>query len=325
LKFFALETGENLMTYEVLVTCPHLQKTIDLYREDLAAKGIMVEVPELVQQLSETELLKIIDRFDGVIAGDDPFTGKVLEKGKKLKILAKWGIGTDSIDKEAAKRLNIPVVNTPNVFADEVSDVALSYILLLARQLHLLDRSVREGGWRQIPGVTLRGKTLGIVGVGSIGRGLVQRGQAVGMSVLGYDVMPIDRAYLRENGVVQVEFERLLAESDFIALCCNLSADNYHLLSDKQFAAMKDGVKIVNVARGPLIDEAALIRALKSGKVAGAGLDVFEVEPLPMNSPLREFEQCILGTHNGSHTKEAVLKVNQMAIDNLLKGLGINT
>jgi D-3-phosphoglycerate dehydrogenase len=313
------------MTYEVLVTCPHLQKTIDLYRDDLAAKGVTVEVPNLVQQLSEAELLAIIERFDGVIAGDDPFTDKVLAKGKKLKILAKWGIGTDAIDKEAAKKLNIPVVNTPNVFADEVSDVALSYILLLARQLHLLDRSVREGGWRQIPGITLRGKTLGIVGVGSIGRGLVQRGQAVGMSVLGYDVMPIDGAYLQQTGLVQVEFDRLLAQSDFIALCCNLTAENYHLLSDREFALMKDGVRIVNVARGSLIDEAALIKALKSGKVAGVGLDVFEVEPLPMNSPLREFEQCIFGTHNGSHTKEAVLKVNQIAIDNLLKGLGIDT
>ena len=311
------------MSYKVLISCPHLQKTIDLYRDRLAAKDIELEVPEMVQQLTESELLDIVDQFDGIIAGDDHFTGKVLEKAKKLKILAKWGIGTDSIDKEAAKRLDIPVVNTPNVFADEVSDVALGYILMLARQLHRLDRSVRDGGWLQVPGTTLRGQTLGVIGVGSIGRGAVVRGNAVGMKVLGYDVIPIAKSVQEEFKVTQVQLEQLLAESDFIVLCCNLTPENHHLLSDRAFGLMKDGVRIVNVARGPLIDEKALVAALKSGKVAGAALDVFEVEPLPMDSPLREFDQCIFGTHNGSHTKEAVLKVNELAIDNLLKGLGI--
>ena len=312
------------MSYKVLISCPHLQKTIHLYRDRLAAKGIELEVPEMVQQLTEEELLEIVDRFDGIIAGDDHFTGKVLEKAKKLKILAKWGIGTDSIDKEAAKRLNIPVVNTPNVFADEVSDVAFGYILMLARQLHLLDRSVREGGWLQVPGTTLRGKTLGVVGVGSIGRGAVVRGNAVGMNVIGYDVIPIAKSIQEELNVRQVDLDTLFRESDFIVLCCNLTAENHHLLSDRAFSLMKDGVRIVNVARGPLIDEAALVKVLKSGKVAGAGLDVFEVEPLPVDSPLREFDQCIFGTHNGSHTQEAVLKVNELAIDNLLKGLEID-
>ena len=278
----------------------------------------------MVQQLTEAELLEIVDRFDGIIAGDDHFTGKVLEKAKKLKILAKWGIGTDSIDKEAAKRLDIPVINTPNVFADEVSDVALGYILMLARHLHRLDRSVREGGWLQVPGTTLRGKTLGVIGVGSIGRGAVVRGNAVGMNVIGYDVIPIAKSVREELKVKQVDLDTLFSESDFIVLCCNLTEENHHLLSNRAFGMMKDGVRIINVARGPLIDEKALVAALKSGKVAGAALDVFEVEPLPMDSPLREFEQCIFGTHNGSHTKEAVLRVNELAINNLLKGLGID-
>ena len=312
------------MSYKVLISCPHLQKTIHLYRDHLAAKDIELDVPEMVQQLTESELLDIVAQFDGIIAGDDHFTAKVLEKAEKLKILAKWGIGTDSIDKEAAKRLNIPVVNTPNVFADEVSDVALGYILMLARQLHRLDRSVRDDGWLQVPGTTLRGKTLGVIGVGSIGRGAVVRGNAVGMKVLGYDIMPIAKSIQEEFNVTQVKLDQLFAESDFIVLCCNLTSENHHLLSDRAFGLMKDGVRIINVARGPLIDEQALVKALQSGKVAGAALDVFEVEPLPIDSPLREFDQCIFGTHNGSHTKEAVLKVNEIAIDNLLKGLGID-
>ena len=269
------------MVFKVLVTCPHLQKTIDLYREELTAQGIELEVPALVQQLSEAELLEIIDQFDGVIAGDDPFTAKVLEQGKRLKILAKWGIGMDAIDLEAANRLGIPVVNTPGAFPDEVADVALGYILMLARQLHRMHQSVLAGGWQQIPGMTLRGKTLGVIGVGSIGQAAVRRGLAVGMSVVGYDPYPINEAFQAETGLKPVTFEELLQASDFIVLCCNLTANNHHLLSYPQFELMKPGVRIVNVARGPLIDEAALAAALASGKVGGAGLDVFEVEPLP--------------------------------------------
>lgn len=313
------------MVFKVLVTCPHLQKTIDLYREDLTQKGIEVEVPPLVQQLSEEELLEIIDQFDGVIAGDDPFTAKVLEQGKRLKIVAKWGIGVDAIDLEAAKQLGIPVVNTPGAFPDEVADVALGYIILLARHLHRMHQSVLAGGWQQIPGTTLRGKTLGVIGVGSIGRAVVRRGNAVGMIPLGYDVYPISEEFQAETGTKPVTLEQLLAESDFIVLCCNLTPDNYHLLSHEQFEMMKPGVRLVNVARGPLLHEAALVAALANGKVAGAAMDVFEVEPLPMDSELRQFEQCIFGTHNSSHTKEAVLRVNELAIHNLLEGLGVPT
>jgi D-3-phosphoglycerate dehydrogenase len=311
------------MSLNVLITCPHLQKTIDQYRSFFAERNIEIVVPPIVQQMSEAELLEIIDQFDGVIAGDDPFTAKVLEQGKRLKIVAKWGIGVDGIDKEAAKRLGIVVMNTPDVFSDEVADVALGYIILLARHLHKLDQSVRSGGWLQIPGMTLRGKTLGVIGVGSIGRGIVKRGVAVGMSILGYDVMPIPDAVQGELGIKSVGFEELLQQSDFIALSCNLTRENHHLLSHHQFELMKPGVRLVNVARGPLVDEVALVAALESGKVAGAALDVFEVEPLPMESPLRRFDQCIFGTHNGSHTREAVLRVNEMAIKNLLQGLGL--
>jgi D-3-phosphoglycerate dehydrogenase len=311
------------MNQKVLVTCPHLQKTIDLYKDRLAKKGIEVEVPPLVQQLSEAELLEIIDRFDGVIAGDDPFTAQVLQKGKRLKIIAKWGIGVDAIDLAAAARLGISVKNTPDVFADEVGDVALGYIILLARQLHQMDKSVRAGGWQQIPGMTLRGKILGVIGVGSIGRGIARRGAAVGMSVLGYDVQEIPESVQAELGVQSVGLEELLQRADFISLSCNLTPENYHLLSDDEFELMKLGVYVVNVARGPLIDESALVAALDSGKVAGAALDVLEVEPLPIESPLRQFDQCIFGTHNGSHTREAVLRVNDLAIHNLLQGLGL--
>ena len=309
------------MKWNVLITCPQLQRTINLYRAFFAEHGIEIELPHVVQKLSESPLLEIIDRFDGVIAGDDEFTARVLEKGKRLKVITKWGVGMDAIDLEAAKRLGIRVYNTPDVFSDEVADVVMGYIILLARQLHKLDQSVRNGGWMKIQGVSLRGKTLGVIGVGSIGRAVVRRAVATGMSVVGYDIAPIPALFVRETGLRPVEFEELLQTSDFISLNCSLTSSNWHMLGPREFALVKTGVYIVNTSRGALIDESSLIKALREGKVAGAALDVFEEEPLSLNSPLRQFENCIFGAHNSSNTHEAVMRVNELAIRNLLEGL----
>jgi D-3-phosphoglycerate dehydrogenase len=309
------------MKWKVLVTCPHLQQTIGSYLPQLAERGVEVDIPPLVQQLSESKLLEIIDRYDGVIAGDDPFTAKVLEKGVRLKVIAKWGIGIDAIDIEAAKRLGIQVSNTPNVFADEVADVVMGYVILLARQLHKLDQSARNGGWCKIQGRSLRGKTLGVIGVGSIGRAVVHRAVAAGMSIVGYDIAIIPPSFVEETEIRVNSLSELLQTSDFISLNCNLTPASRHMLSREEFAMMKTGVYIINTARGSLIDEIALIEALDQGKVAGAALDVFEEEPLSLDSPLRQFDNCIFGTHNSSNTLEAVMRVNELAIQNLLDGL----
>lgn len=306
--------------YRALILCSRLQETIDLYRDLFASHQVAIDVPSLngKQQFDETDLLAVIDQYDGVIAGDDEFTKAVLEKGvaNQLKVVSKWGIGVDAIDLESAANLGIPVYNTPGAFPDEVADVATGYILMLARQLHKLDQAVRSGVWMRHSGISLRGKTLGVIGVGSIGRAIVERGQALGMNTVGFDIAEL-------KDIEQVSLDKLCNRSDFIALACNLTPDNHHLISTNQFEQMKDGVYIINVARGPLIDESALISYLRSGKIAGAALDVFEVEPLPDDSPLREFDNCIFGTHNGSNTEDAVLRVNVMSIKNLFKGLGI--
>lgn len=311
------------MNWRVLITCPPMIMTIDHCRERFLDEGLEVVVPEIQQQMSEAELCQIIADFDGVIAGDDPFTAKVLEIGRKgrLRVLAKWGIGVDAIDLKAAAELGIHTSNTPNVFGDEVADVALGYTLLLARQLHRMDAAVRRGEWLKIQGTSLRGKVAGIIGVGSIGQAIAQRLHALGMELLGYDVHAIDPAICQTTTLKPVALEPLLQQSDCIVLACNLTPHNRHLLNEQAFAQMKDGVWIVNVARGPLIDETALISALQTGKVGAAALDVFETEPLPLESPLLQFEQVILGSHNSSNTREAVLRVNQMAIDHLVRDL----
>ena len=311
------------MTWDVLITCPPMIMTLDECQERFAAEGFNVTVPEFEQQMSEEALCEIIAGFDGVIAGDDPFSAKVLKIGKegKLKALAKWGIGVDAIALDAARDLGIPTSNTPNVFGDEVADVAMGYTILIARQLHKMDAAVRAGKWLKIQGTSLRGKTAGIIGVGSIGQAIARRIHAVGMNLLGYDIYPINPEFCQEVGMQQVELPELFQQSDCILLACNLTPDNHHLLNQDAFAQMKDGCWIVNVARGPLIEQAALVDALKNGKVAAAALDVFESEPVTTDNPLVQFDQVICGSHNSSNTREAVLRVNQLAIDNLVRDL----
>lgn len=311
------------MSQKVLISCLQLQANIEDYRHLFAERDIEIELPIVDQQLTAPKLLGIIDRFDGVIAGDDEFTEEVLEKATRLKIIARWGVGVDAVDLVAAERLGIQVVNTPNVFADEVADIVIGYVIMMSRQLHKLDRSVRDGGWAKIEGISLRGKTLGVIGMGSIGRAVAQRGLASGMSILGYDVAPVPQSFVEETRTHIVDLQELISHSDFISLNCNLTDSNRHMLGAAEFASMKPGVYLVNTARGPLIDELALVSALQDGRVAGAALDVFETEPLPLENPLRKFDNCIFGTHNSSNSREAVMRVNQLSVENLLEGLAV--
>jgi len=141
------------------------------------------------------------------------------------------------------------------------------------------------------------------------------------MEILGYDIYPVEESFLSRTAMKQVQIEEILKSSDFISLNCNLTSSNYHMIGKKEFQQMKERVYVINTSRGPLIDQEALISALKEGKIAGAALDVFENEPLPMDSPLRSINTCILGAHNSSNTLDAIMRVNELAISNLLKGL----
>lgn len=311
------------MSWRILITCPPMLLTLEECRERFNKENLEITAPSVVQQLSEEELCRIVGDFDGIIAGDDPFTAKVLELGRKgrLKVLAKWGVGVDGIDREAAQKLGIYVSNTPGVFNDEVADVALGYLVLLARQLHKIDTAIRQGEWLKIQGASLRGKTAGIIGVGGIGKAISHRLKVLGMNLVGYDVRPLDKDFCQSSGLEQVALNVLLESADCIILTCNLTADNWHLLDDKAFSMMKDGVWIVNVARGALIDPKALVTNLQRGKVKGAALDVFEEEPLSIENQLHTFNNVIFGSHNSSNTRDAVLRVNQLVINNLIKDL----
>lgn len=311
---------------KALITCLHLQRQFESFRPRYEALGVTPILPRIDgQQLDAAAMRSAIVGVDAVIAGDDQIDASVLEAGKAsgLKAVIKWGIGTDGIDKPKAAALGIPVYNTPGTFSNEVADLAMSLLLNVVRQTHLMHASVIEGGWMKVPGRTLAGMTAGVVGLGSIGLGIARRAVAFGMNVIGSDVRALPAETLASQGIAQVELEALLTSSDVILLACDLTVSNRHLINADALARMKTGVFIVNVSRGPLIDEAALCVALASGKVAGAGLDVFEVEPLPKDSPLRRFQSCVFSTHNGSNTVEAVARVNQMTTDILFHVLGI--
>ncbi len=309
-----------------LVTCHHLVRHFPRFAPQFEALGVKAVVPPIKgQQFDAADMRQLIKGVAGVIAGDDVIDASVLEAGKAsaLKVVVKWGIGTDSIDKPAAARIGIPVYNVPGVFSDEVADLALSLLLNLVRGTHIMHQSVVDGGWRKVEGRTLAGMTAGVIGLGSIGLGIARRTTAFGMSTIGYDVVAQDAARLAAAATRQAPLDEVLRQADVLLLACNLTPENRHLINARALASMKRGAMIVNVSRGPLIDEAALAAALASGHIGGVGLDVFEVEPLPASSPLRTLPNCVFATHNGSNTLEAVARVNQMTCDILFDCLGL--
>ncbi|HUQ42896.1 MAG TPA: phosphoglycerate dehydrogenase [Candidatus Limnocylindria bacterium] len=303
----------------VMVTCPPMQLTADEWLTSLTDLGIEVEIPPVTQHVSRADLERLLPTCDGIIAGDEPLDRALLEMAvPRLRMISRWGVGIDNVDLEAARDLGIEVRNTPAVFADEVADVAIGYLIMLARHLHRIDAGVRAGGWPKPQGTSLAGRTLGVVGLGAIGRAVARRGFALGMDVVGFDPMPQAGAAAAELGVRVVAMDALFEQASVVSLNCPLTPETRGLVNAERLARMAPGSFVVNTARGPVVDEAALIESLRSGHIAGAALDVFEVEPLPSDSPLRDFENVILGSHNASNTAEAVSRVNRLAIDNLL-------
>ena len=309
------------MGWKVLVTAPYMQLAIERFRAGLEERGIELLVPQVNERFEEGELLQWISDVDGVVCGDDRFTKRVLLAAPRLKVLSKWGTGIDSIDLEACQELGVAVRNTPNAFSEPVADTVMGYILCFARNLVDLDRAMRRDGWYKETARALHECTLGIIGVGNVGKAVVRRALAFGMRVLGNDIAPVARAFLDETGLAMVPKESLLRQSDFVSLNCDLNPTSFHLMGDVEFGLMKPSAVLVNTARGPIVDEPALVRALQQGRIAGAALDVFEVEPLPVDSPLRQMDNVLLAPHNANSSPEAWEHVHRNTISNLLEEL----
>ena len=303
------------MKWKVMISAPYMQPVLDKFRPFFKENDIEIIVPPVRERMEETELLEVIADIDGVICGDDRFTARVLEQAPKLKVIAKWGTGIDSIDRERAEELGIAVYNTPNAFTEPVADSVFSFMLSFARKIPWSTQAIKQGVWEKLPGFTLSEATLGIVGVGNIGKAIVRRAAGFGMKVIGNDIQEVD------VDINMVSFEELLTEADIVTINCDLNPTSFHLIGEKEFAKMKSSAYIINTARGPIIDEKALVRALESGTIAGAGLDVFEDEPLPQDSPLKKMDNCLFSAHNANSSPVAWSHVHQNTIKNLLKGL----
>ena len=285
----------------------------------LRERGVVPVWPTVNQFMDEAQCLSFAGEIDGWLAGDDRITRTVLEAFlPRLKVISKWGTGIDSIDLAAAKELGLPVCNSPGAFRDAVSEYAIGLLLAATRRLARTDRMIREGGWPKgrFPGMA--GRTMGVVGYGAIGQGVGQRARGLGMEVVAHDPSMANAP----DGTEMLDLAALLSQADVITLCCNQTPENYHLVNADSLASMKDGVILCNVARGGLIEETALIAALETGKVAAAALDVFEAEPLPMDSPLRGFENVVLSSHNANSTVEAIEYVHKNTLENLFRHLG---
>jgi len=270
--------------------------------------------------LHADQLIPLLQDVDGVIAGLDDYTAEVIgAAGPKLKVISRYGVGSDRVDLEAAKARGIVVKVTPGANSIAVAELAIGLMLGLARSIPALDRAVRAGGWPRGHGMELTGKTLGIVGVGAIGREVAKRAEGLQMSVLGHDPM-VDDATMKGFGIAPAPLADLLSKSDVVSLHVPLLDTTRHIIDGPAIASMKKGALLINTSRGGLIDEAAAYDALKSGQLGGLALDAYEVEP-PAGSPLFELDNVIATPHTGAHTDEATAKMAAMAVDNLLSVL----
>lgn len=308
----------------ILVTCPPMLNLFSEFGEDFSKAGLVGIPAETTQVLSEEELITLLPEYDGWIIGDDPASRRVITSAKagKLRAAVKWGVGVDNVDFHAFKDFNIPVENTPGVFGCEVADVALTYTLGLARETYRIDREIRQkGAWPKPSGISMSGRTVAVIGFGDIGRQTAKRIAACGSHLIVYDP-----AFQPTDGldVVSAAWPDRISEADFVIFTCPLTPQTRGMFNHDLLDRLKPGVRVVNVARGPVIVEDALIAGLRSGLVHSAALDVFEVEPLPANSPLRSFDNCIFGSHNGSNSADAVRRVSRLAIDKMRRLLALS-
>ncbi len=285
--------------------------------ELLRAAGVEVVPSPVDRPLQEDELAQLLGAFDGLVAGVDRVGRRALLAARpRLRVVARNGIGVDNVDLGAATELGVVVTNAPGVNSDSVADFTLALLLALVRHVPEADRAVRAGGWPRLVGVELRGKCLGLLGFGRIGQKVAERARGFGLRVLAHDPQP-DRDAARALGVELVEFHTLLEEADFLSLHLPLLPETRHLLGEAELRRMKRTSYLVNTARGGIVDEAALARALQEGWIAGAACDVFEEEP-PRESPLLGAPNLLLSPHMASHTREAIARTSRLAAENVL-------
>ncbi|MFN8435170.1 MAG: phosphoglycerate dehydrogenase [Anaerolineales bacterium] len=312
------------MKYTVLLTAPYMLPFVDRFKPVFDSYDIELIIPNVEERMEEEDILKYAGQFDGTVCGDDRYSARVIEAClPRLKVISKWGTGVDSIDAEACSRFGVKLGRTPNAFTTPVADTVLGYMLAFARRGPWMDKAMKSGEWKKIPGKTLSECTLGIIGIGNIGKAVTRRAKAFGMKVLGTDIIDIDHVFVSESGIEMTDLNTLLANSDFVSVNCDLNSTSHHLINANTLSKMKSTAVLINTARGPIVDEKALVAALSSGQVGGAALDVFEFEPLPLDSPLLKMDNVMLAPHNSNSSPTAWERIHWSTIKNLVEGLGM--
>ncbi len=269
---------------------------------------------------TEEELIGLLQGIDGAIVSTDPFTAKVIQAADRLKVISRTGVGYDAVDVPAATARGVIVTTTPGVNRHAVADWALALMLCCARKVPENLAEVPRGAWTRYEGMDLDGKTLGVVGLGTIGKEVAKRAKAFGMRLLAFDLVQ-DLPFAEGQGIAYVSLEDLLRQSDFVSIHCFLNEATRHLINAERLALMKPTAFLFNTARGGIVDTEALYQALHAKRIAGAGLDVFEGEPLRADSPLRGLDNVYLSPHCAGSTADARKRSGTMAAENLVRGL----
>ena len=306
------------MKRKVLITSKTFGKLDQTSIEILEEAGYVPLFNPYDRKLVFDEFTELIEDAVGLIAGTEKITEELLQKAKALKVISRYGIGLDNIDLEAAKKRGIIVCNTPDAPTQAVAELTLALILNLCRRICEVDKNLRLWKWNPMFGRLLFGKTLGIIGLGRIGKTLVKLVQPFGLRIIAHDIYP-DNEFVSSYGIELVSLEKVLSESDIISLHVPLTEETYHLIGKEELLFMKTDAVIINTARGNLIDEEALIETLKKGVIAGAALDVFEDEPY--YGKLKDLANVILTPHIGTYAKETRIRMEMEAVENLINTL----
>lgn len=298
----------------VLITPTTLKNITGNYLTLLQKAGMEIVTPPEPwdHQLSEEEMLTQLKDIDATVAGSEPYTAKVLAAHPQLKVIARVGVGYDAVDMAAASKHAVAVSITPGANHDTVAEHAFSLLLALAKHVTIVDQQMRQGQWIRHCTVPIRGNTLGIVGLGRIGRAMALRGLAFGMKVIAYEVQP-DTAFVAQHHIKLVDLPELFRTSDVISLHAPATPQTKHMVNRQTLALMKPNAFLLNTARGGLVDEEALFDTLKNRRIAGAGLDVFAQEPPPKDHPFFTLDNVVLTPHTGGTDTQSRLDMAELA------------
>ena len=301
----------------MLVTATSFGTTDPSLRSRLEEAVEYVQYNPFGRPLSAAELSALIGPMDGIIAGLDEINRQVIENAPRLKVIARYGVGVDNVDLDAAREHGIIVTNTPGANASSVAELTIGLMLALLRQIPLADRETRQGRWPRLDGLTLEGKVVGLLGLGAIGKQVAQRLHGFSCQVVAYDPYP-DTAFAAAHGVVLLQADEVLARADILSLHLPSGPMTRGLVNAAFIAKMKPGAFLINTARGDLVCEPALVAALETGRLRGAALDTLVNQPPRPDNPLLSMPQVIVTPHIGAHTDKAAAAMGYSALQSCL-------